>query len=90
MQIIEVKNRFSSKWLVYITSDKNGPYYRVWQDSDTESIEYHDPKANICEVLLQCFGSYPYGVRTISEVIIKDMAKRGFPPAVILEPPWSE
>lgn len=63
----------------YLNDDPDGAYYRVRQDSDTESIMFIDPKdPGKNESLLQPLSGYPDGCKTIMDVIHKHMAERGF------------
>jgi hypothetical protein len=53
-------------------------------------FHYHDNEKANPECILQYCSGYPYGAKTISEVISKDMAIRGHKNHVINNPSWDD
>lgn len=91
VRIIEKKgNIFSAEWNVYLTNDDNGPYYKVWQDVDTESVSFYSTSISSPETIIRPLSGYPFGVHTISEVILIDMRRRGFVGYKLDSVPWCD
>lgn len=92
LRIEKVKeNILSTTWKVYITNDNKGPFYEIWQDADTESIIYYNSNDAKPETVLMPLTAYPYGAKTISEIVLKDMIMRGFEEHIIIgNLPWDD
>lgn len=68
----------------YLRDDTDSPYYKVRQDTDTESIRFVNPASpSKNETILMPLTGYPDGCKTIADVIYRDMVKRGFMPVNI-------
>ena len=80
----------SNHYLAFLKGDKTGPYYEVYEDTDTECITFYEKEGEKNENVMGCFSGFPYGARTITEAILADMKDRGYTGYAIIDPPWGE
>ena len=55
--------------------------------TDTEQITLYDQDANKISNVLNCYGAYPPGIKSLYELIIKDIKDRGYGDYYIENPP---
>ena len=85
LKIERVEKKISS--FEYKILLENGNYYILWQDADTEQITLYDQDANKISNVLNCYGAYPPGIKSLYELIIKDIKDRGYGDYYIENPP---
>lgn len=72
----------------YVNDETDSPYYKVFRDGDTESVDFVNPKdPSENQTLLQCLSDYPPGCYTIADIIREDMRKHGLQPPEIIDEP---
>ncbi|MFP4698512.1 MAG: hypothetical protein ACLFMO_07380 [Eubacteriales bacterium] len=89
LRIVMVEeNLVSTTWRVYLTESDDGPFYKVRQDMETESIVYYSGKGARPQYVMEPLSLFPYESKTISEVILKDMETKGLKGFIIENTPW--
>lgn len=68
LKIERVEKKISS--FEYKILLENGNYYILWQDADTEQITLYDQDANKISNVLNCYGAYPPGIKSLEDMEI--------------------
>ena len=65
-------------------------YYHIFQDCDTESLRVYSLDDKLIKNLIVPFGTYAYGLHTITGVLIHDIYLRTNQGVEIEDTPWED